>query len=97
MRKKIARLLKGAFSGIIGVLMFAVLLVAVGYVAAFIVGLPASEKICAFLDEHILPCVYVSGILTCVVGVVAMYLDGQMVFVLKLGGKSQECNGTEKR
>lgn len=96
MRKRAAKLLKGAFSGAMGVLMVAMLLVALGYAAAFIVGMPASEKICAFLNENILSFAYISGILACIVGVIAMYLDGEKVFVLKLGGKSKKCNETEK-
>lgn len=98
MRKRAAKLLKGVFSGAMGVLMVAMLLVALGYAAAFIVGMPASEKICAFLNENILSYAYISGILACVVGVIAMYLDGEKLFVLELGGKKQKSheNETEK-
>lgn len=95
MKKKLIRITQLIFAYGMGVLMTAAFIVAICYVVAFIVGLPASEAICGFLDTYVLPCVYVSGIGLCALGVLNMYLRGEHVFLLNISphknaGSNQE-------
>lgn len=96
MRDKLAALFKGIFSFAICILMLAAMLVALGYAAAFVAGPPVSESICAFLQEYILPCIYVSGIAACLIGVVGMYLDREYVFKLELSAKESATKNDEE-
>ena len=82
MKEKIAKILGEIFAYGLGILMAVVLLVAAGYVIAFIAGLPCSEAICAFIGKFILPYVYIGCIVVCILGVINMCLRGVFVFML---------------
>ena len=84
MKEKMISAIKRIFSIILGALMIFVFFAAICYIVAFIVGLPASEQICAFLEKYILPYVYMFGILDCLIGTLYLYLTGKHVFVLDL-------------
>lgn len=82
MKKKIEKALQSVFAYGMGIMMIVVLFVAIGYIIAFIVGCPNSETICGFMGKYILPVVYVTTIVLCIVGVIDMYLRGEHVFLL---------------
>lgn len=90
MKETLIKLTRTVFSYGMAILMIVALLVAVCYLAAFIVGCPASEAICGFLNTYILPCVYVSGIVLCGLGVLNMYLSKTHVFMLDISSKKTQ-------
>lgn len=89
MKQKLIQLTRTVFACGMAVLMLVTLLVAVCYLAAFIVGLPLSEAICGFLNAYILPYIYIAGIALCVLGVLNMYLCKTHVFLLDISSKKK--------
>ncbi len=75
--KKIAAVLKTIFGYGIMISLFGGGLTFFGYVAALIIGGDTAAAICAFIKDTILPVIiYISTIMV-VLGLVAMYLDGE--------------------
>lgn len=75
--KKIASVLKTIFGYGIMISLFGGGLTFFGYVAALIIGGDTAATICAFIKGTILPVIiYISTIMV-ILGLVAMYLDGE--------------------
>lgn len=75
--KKVSKVLKTIFGYGIMLCLFAGGLTFIGYLAALIIGGEAATLICTFIYKQIIPVIiYVSTIMV-VLGLVAMYLNGE--------------------
>lgn len=81
MKEKLIKIFRSLFGYGIGVLMIAAFLVALVYLAAFIIGRPHSEIICGFLDVYILPSLHIAVVAICILGVITMYLRKEYTFI----------------
>jgi len=75
--KKIASVLKTIFGYGIMISLFAGGLTFFGYVAALIIGGDTAATICAFIYEKIIPVIIYLSTTMVVLGLVAMYLNGE--------------------
>ena len=75
--KKIASVLKTIFGYGIMASLFAGGLTFFGYVAALIIGGDTAETICAVIYEKIIPVIIYVSTTMVILGLVAMYLDGE--------------------
>ncbi|MBR5156079.1 MAG: hypothetical protein IKW62_06335 [Clostridia bacterium] len=81
--KKVSAVLKTIFGYGIMICLFAGGMTFFGYVAALIIGGPTATAICVFIYKKIIPViVYVSSILV-LLGLVAMYMNGEMALTAK--------------
>ena len=76
--KKISAVLKTIFGYGIMICLFAGGLTFFGYLAALIIGGETAAEICAFLYKTILPCIIKTSTGMVLLGLVAMYLNGEM-------------------
>lgn len=90
MKEIITKALTTIFSVTIFIVMLLALLVAVIYIAAFVLGTPYSESLCGFSATYIQPVIYIATIIDCLLGVAIMYLKKEYVFVLDTGAKSKK-------
>ncbi|MGM9575384.1 MAG: hypothetical protein ACI3VE_05730 [Oscillospiraceae bacterium] len=90
MKEKITKALTTIFSVTIFIVMLLALLVAVIYIAAFVIGTSYSESLCGFSATYIQPVIYIATIIDCLLGVVIMYLKKEYVFVLDTGAKNKK-------
>jgi len=75
---KVSEVLKKIFGYGIYISLFAGGLTFFGYVAAFIIGGEGAVRICAFIKESILPIVIYVANCTILLGILAMYLAGEL-------------------
>lgn len=76
--KKISAVLKTIFGYGIMICLFAGGLTFFGYVAALIIGGEAAAAICAFIYKTIIPYIIKLSTVMVLLGLVAMYLNGEM-------------------
>ena len=75
--KKIASVLKTIFGYGVMIALFGGGLTFFGYVAALIIGGDTATEICAFIKDKILPVIIYLSTTMVVLGLVAMYLNGE--------------------
>ncbi len=66
------------------ILLVVCFITALAYLAALIVGQPVSIAIHEVLSGTVLPAIYYSGILLSIVGILNLYLKGEMLFCLDI-------------
>jgi len=76
--KKISALLKTIFGYGIMISLFAGGLTFFGYLAAMIIGGETAAVICEFIYKTIIPCIIKTSTIMVLLGLVAMYLNGEM-------------------
>ena len=76
--KKLANVLKTIFGYGIMISLFAGGLTFFGYVAALIIGGDVASAICAVIYQHIFPAVIYLAVSMVLLGLVAMYLNGEV-------------------
>lgn len=89
MRKKLIKVTGSLFGYGMAILIVVCFLVALAYVVAFLVGMPVSGLITDVCTKNILPVVYKSGILLCLIGLINMYLRGVLLFRLEVKCKNK--------
>ena len=77
MCKKIAKVLKAIFGFGIMVSLFAGGLTFFGYLAALIIGGETATAICTYIYNEIIPVIIYGSVITVLLGLVAMYLNGE--------------------
>ncbi len=87
MRKRIERGISAVFATVLTLCLIAALFVGAGFLSAFIIGGQEAARICAMLNDRILPVIYIIGGTIAILGVVKMYLAGEESFSLKKGRK----------
>lgn len=85
--KKISAVLKTIFGYGIMICLFAGGLTFFGYVAALIIGGDTAAAICNFIYKSFLPVVVYASTVLILLGLVAMYLNGEMALTSKTGKK----------
>ena len=79
------------------ILMVAGFLTALVYMAALILGQPASVAIHDVMSRYVLPVVYIGGILLSFDGMVYLYLKGERLFCLDIpGAKKQKSSESDR-
>lgn len=76
--KKISAVLKIIFGYGIMICLFAGGLTFLGYVAALIIGGQTAADICTFIYKTIIPCIIKTSTVMVLLGLVAMYLNGEV-------------------
>lgn len=76
--KKISAVLKTIFGYGIMIALFAGGLTFFGYMAALVIGGEAATAICVFIHKTIMPCIIKLSTIMVLLGLVAMYLNGEM-------------------
>ena len=76
--KKISAVLKAVFGYGILICLFAGGLTFFGYLAALIVGGQTAALICAFIYKTVVPCIIKLSTAMVLLGLIAMYLNGEM-------------------
>ena len=76
--KKISVVLKKIFGYGIMITLFAGGLTFFGYMAALVIGGEAATAICVFIYKTIMPCIIKLSTVMVLLGLVAMYLNGEM-------------------
>ena len=85
--KKISSVLKTIFGYGIMITLFAGGMTFFGYVAALIIGGSTAEVICSFMYDKFIPViVYITSVLV-LLGLVAMYMNGEMALTAKSKNK----------
>ncbi len=80
MKKKWINATQMIFAYGMGILLIVCFITALIYVAAMVVGQPASVAIHAVMSTKVLPLVYDSGILLSFDGLLNLYLKGELLF-----------------
>lgn len=83
MKEKLIKITQDVFGYGMSIFLVVCFGVALAYVVAFIIGRPASDAINSFCTGMLLPVVYKGGIILCILGLVNMYLNGQLIFRLE--------------
>lgn len=65
------------------------LLVAIAYILAFFIGMPVADTINTVCTANILPVVYKAGIMLCIIGLINMYIRGELLFRLDVKHKQK--------
>ncbi len=81
--KKVSAVLKKIFGYGILICLFGGGFTFFGYAAALIIGGETATAICAFLYKQILPVIVYSSTVLVLLGLVAMYLNGEMALTSK--------------
>ncbi len=81
--KKISAVLKTIFGYGIMICLFAGGMTFFGYVAALIIGGNTAALICAFIYKQIIPVIVYATSILVLLGLVAMYLNGEMALTAK--------------
>lgn len=81
--KKLSAVLKTIFGYGIMITLFAGGLTFFGYVAALIIGGETATAICTFIYKSFLPVVVYASTIMILLGLVAMYLNGEMALTSK--------------
>ena len=81
--KKISAVLKTIFGYGIMICLFAGGMTFFGYVAARIIGGNTAALICAFIYKQIIPVIVYATSILVLLGLVAMYLNGEMALTAK--------------
>jgi len=81
--KKISAVLKTIFGYGIMICLFAGGMTFFGYVAALIIGGSAATAICTFIYKQIIPVIVYCTSCLVLLGLVAMYLNGEMALTAK--------------
>ena len=81
--KKISAVLKTIFGYGIMICLFAGGMTFFGYVAALILGGNTAALICAFIYKQIIPVIVYATSILVLLGLVAMYLNGEMALTAK--------------
>lgn len=89
MKDKLIKITGMIFGYGMAILITVCLLVAVAYILAFIIGMPVSDTINTVCTQHILPIVYKGGITLCIIGIINMYLRGELLFRLETASKDK--------
>lgn len=84
MKEKCMKTAQMIFAWGMSVLMAAGLVAAIIYLAALILGQPASVAIHHVMQEYVLPVIYYAGILLSFDGMVYLYLKGERLFCLEI-------------
>ncbi|MBR2053830.1 MAG: hypothetical protein IKM05_01570 [Clostridia bacterium] len=85
--KKISAVLKTIFGYGIMICLFAGGLTFFGYVAALIIGGDTAAAICNFIYKSFLPVVVYTSTVLILLGLIAMYLNGEMALTSKTNKK----------
>lgn len=88
--KKISEILKKIFGYGIMITLFAGGLIFFGYVAALIIGGDTAAKICAFITDKYTPVIVYATSLFVLLGLVAMYLGGEMALTAETKKKKNQ-------
>ena len=78
MCKKISSVLKKIFGYAIMLCLFAGGLTFFGYLAALVIGGQTAADICEFIYKGVIPCIIKVSTVTVLVGLLAMYLNGEV-------------------
>lgn len=81
--KKTGNLIKTVYGYSIVICLFAGGLTFFGYLAAFILGGNAAQAICEFIYKSVLPVIIYATSITVVLGLVSMYLCGEIALSVK--------------
>lgn len=81
--KKISAVLKTVFGYGIMICLFAGGMTFFGYVAALIIGGNTAALICTFIYKQIIPVIVYATSILVLLGLVAMYLNGEMALTAK--------------
>lgn len=84
MKDKLIKITKAVFGYGMTILVIVCLIVAIAYVLAFIIGMPAADTINTICTKSVLPVVYKGGITLCIIGIINMYLRGELLFRLEV-------------
>lgn len=84
MKDKLIKITKAVFGYGMAALIIVCLFVAIAYIIAFIVGMPVADTINTVCTKNILPIVYKGGITLCIIGIINMYLRGELLFRLEV-------------
>lgn len=87
MKKQFERVCTSVFSVLLMICLLLGLLAAAGFILAFLAGGETAVSICAFLNNKMLPAIYVAGAFLAILGVVKMYLAGEKSFFLDIKGR----------
>lgn len=90
MCKKIAAVLKTIFGYGIMICLFAGGLTFFGYVAALIIGGETATAICVFIYKTIIPYIIKASTVLVLLGLVAMYLNGEMALTAEKKAKKEK-------
>ncbi len=89
MRKKWALILTTIFSVGMAICLIAALIAAALLLIAFFVGQDRAAVLCAFINQTMLPCIYVVGAVLALLGVVKMYAAGEKNFFVEIFHKKK--------
>ena len=88
--KKLSNILKTIFGYGIMISLFAGGLTFFGYVAALIIGGDTATAICAFIYNEIVPIIIYLSVIMVLLGLVAMYLNGEVALTSNKKKSSKE-------
>ena len=75
-------------AGMLACFIFA-FVIALCYVAAFLVGGDFARALCTFLSQKVLPPAYVVSGVIAIIGMIKMYLNGEKTFLMDLKRKNK--------
>ena len=88
--KKLSNVLKTVFGYGIMAALFAGGLTFFGYVAALIIGGDMATKICTVIYKDIIPIIIYASVILVLLGLVAMYLNGEVALTPEKAKKGKE-------
>lgn len=87
MRKHLEQICTSIFCILLTICLILALFAGAGFIIAFLVGGAAAVSLCAFLNNYMLPTIYIAGSFIAILGVLKMYLAGEKSFFLDLKGR----------